>query len=195
MSRAVWTGMLSFGMVNIPSYLVAADDTAEEADQHAPNFEAIRESNRPKRDFKIHQFTQQQYFFKDLNELKSLAYSPKHVIQIQGFLSAQEFSTDCYDRSFMLLPESGGSEPLVLLIDALTEKELIGIGTIQMRNKPSMLAIEPRRGFLYAHTLLIPAQTAHSDVTEKLSTSLKEALKLFEAAVEQSDQPEHSTRV
>ncbi|MFN8553247.1 MAG: Ku protein [Candidatus Obscuribacterales bacterium] len=191
MSRSVWTGMLSFGMVNIPSYLVASDDTTEEIERHAPNFDEIRERNKTKRDFKIHQFTQQQHFFKDLNELKSLAIPPKHVMQIHGFLPTAEMDPACYDKSFMFLPEIAGSEPLVLLIDALSEKECIAIGTIYLHNKPAMLAVQPRRGFLYAHTLLYPDQLDQQGKPQYLNRTLFEALELFESTAKKCAEDEH----
>ena len=192
MSRSAWTGMFSFGMVNIPSFLVPSDDTQHEIDRHGPTFEEIREKNRTKRDFKIHQFTQQQHFFKDLGDLKSLAVPAKHVMQIYGFLPAKEIDSACYDKSFMLLPETGATEPLVLLIDALAEKEFVGIGTIHLRNKPTMCAVNAKRGFLMVETLLYPDQLSDEGTASHLNKTLKEALEIFEKKVASAAKHEES---
>lgn len=194
MSRSAWTGMFSFGMVNIPSFLLPSDESESEIDLLAPTFAEIREKNREKRNFKIHQFTQQQHFFKDLGELKSATLPAKHVMQIHGFLPIKEIDSVCYDKSFMLLPESGAAEPLVLLIDALAEKELIGIGTIHLRNKPTMCAVQTKRGFLVVNTLLYPDQLSDEGASSHLNKTLKEALENFEKKVEQSLKHEKSAQ-
>ncbi|MBS1956474.1 MAG: hypothetical protein JST89_19965 [Cyanobacteria bacterium SZAS-4] len=193
MARSAWTGMFSFGMVNIPSFLLPSDETEGEVDSLRETFAEIREKNREKRNFKIHQFTQQQHFFKDLGDLKSLTLPAKHVMQIHGFLPLKEIDSGCYDKSFMLLPESGAAEPLVLLIDALAEKELIGIGTIHLRNKPTMCAAQTKRGFLMVNTLLSPDQISDEDASH-LNKTLKEALEAFEKNVERSAKHEKSAQ-
>lgn len=186
--------MFSFGMVNIPSYLVAADEISNEVERHKPTFDEIREKNKTKRDFKIHQFTQQQHFFKDLGDIKSLSIPPRHVMQIHGFLPAQEIDSACYDKSFILFPESGATEPLVLLIDALEEKEFVGIGTIYLRNKPVMLAVHTKRGLLMVNTLLYPDQLNDDDKATHLNRTLREALESFEQKVADAAKHESSAR-
>ncbi|HEY9733548.1 MAG TPA: Ku protein [Drouetiella sp.] len=193
MSRSAWTGMFSFGMVNIPSYLVPQDQSQQEVERFKPAFDEIREKNKSKREFKIHQFTQQQHFFKDLSDLKTLAIPAKHVMQIHGFLPSKEIDPVCYDKSFMLFPESGATEPLVLLIDALEEKEFVGIGTIYLRNKPIMLAVQARRGFLLVNTLLYPDQI-NTGAANDLNKALKEFLEAFEKKVEDAAKHEESAR-
>lgn len=194
MSRSAWTGMFSFGMTNIPSFLVASDETEIEIQRHGPVFEEIRERNKTKRDFKIHQFTQQQHFFKDTEKLKSLPVPPKHVMQIHGFLPTSEINPVCFDKSFMLLPESGASEPLVLLIDALDEKGFVGIGTIYLHNKPTMCAVHAKRGFLMVDTLLFPDEISKGTADHHLNKTLKEALETFEVNVEEAAKEEKSAK-
>ena len=194
MSRSAWTGMFSFGMVNIPSHLVPQDDSESEVERYGPTFDEIREKNRSKRAFKIYQFTQQQHFFKDLGDLKTLAIPPQHVMQIHGFLPAREIDPVCYDKGFILFPESGATEPLVLLIDALEEKEFVGIGTIYLRNKPIMLAVHARRGFLLVNTLLYPDQISSTGAASGLNKTLKEFLEAFEKKVNEAAKHEESAR-
>ncbi|CAN5648196.1 hypothetical protein BH10CYA1_BH10CYA1_14570 [soil metagenome] len=192
MSRSAWTGMFSFGMVNIPSFLVPSEETDGEIDCLADVFKEIREKNRAKRDFKIHQFTQQQNFLKDLGALKSMPMPAKHVMQIHGFLPAKEIDPVCYDKSFMLMPENGAAEPLVLLIDALSDKEFIGIGTIHLRNKPTMCAVHTKRGFLMCNTLVYPDQLTEEGAASHLNKTLKEALETFEKKVKEAAKHEKS---
>ncbi len=194
MSRSAWTGMFSFGMVNIPSFLLPSDEAESEVDSLKETFTEIREKNREKRNFKIHQFTQQQHFFKDLGDLKSLTLPAKHVMHIHGFLPIKEIDPVCYDKSFMLLPENGAAEPLVLLIDALAEKDLIGIGTIHLRNKPTMCAAQTKRGFLIVNTLLYPDQMSDEGAASHLNKTLREALETFEKSVEQAAKHEKSAQ-
>ncbi len=184
--------MFSFGMVNIPSFLVPAEENDEDIDSLAETFGEIREKNREKRNFKIHQFTQQQHFFKDLGDLKSMPLPAKHVMQVHGFLSAKEIDAACYDKSFMLMPESGAAEPLVLLIDALAEKELVGIGTIHLRATPTMCSVNTKRGFLMCNTLLYPDQLSKEGEASHLNLTLKEALEAFEKNVEEAAKREKS---
>ncbi len=118
----------------------------------------------------------------------------KHVMHIHGFLPAKEIDPVCFDKSFMLLPESGAAEPLVLLIDALSDKELIGIGTIHLRNKPTMCAVHSKRGFLMVNTLLYPDQLDNEDAVSHLSKTLKESLETFEKNVEEAAKHEKSAK-
>lgn len=186
MSRSAWTGMLSFGMTNIPAYLVPADEAENEKQKYGHTFDEIRERNRAKRDFKIHQFTQQQHFFKDAENLKSMPVPPKHVMQIHGFLPSSEINPVCFDKAFMLLPEHGATEPMVLLIDALEEKQFAGLATIDLHNKPTMCAVQAQKGYLVVSTLLFPDELSSDSATSHLNKKLKEALETFEGNVEEA---------
>jgi non-homologous end joining protein Ku len=177
-------------MVNIPSFLVPAEEAATDLERHDRVFEEVRERNKTKRDFKIHQFTQQQHFFKDTGNLKSLPVPAKHVMQIHGFLPTNEINPVCYDKSFVLLPENGATEPLVLLIDALEEKGFVGLGTISLKNKPTMCAVHTKRGFLMVETLLFPDEISKETAASHLNKTLKEALETFEENVEEAARKE-----
>jgi DNA end-binding protein Ku len=190
MSRSAWTGIFSFGMVNIPSFLVPTEEAETEIERHGHVFDDMREKNREKRAFKIHQFTQQQHFLKDTGNLKSLPVPQKHVMQVHGFLPLNEINPVCYDKSFMLLPESGATEPLVLLIDALEEKAFVGLGTINLKNKPTMCAVYAKRGFLMVDTLLFPDQLSKESAASHLNKTLKEALETFTENVEEAAREE-----
>jgi len=184
---------MSHGMVNIPSRLVPFEDAQQEPDvirlEHT--YAQLHEKLKSKREFKLHQFTQQQHFFKTTDEFKSLGVPAKHVMQIHGFVESKQVNPVCFSKSFVLVPDSGAEEPAALLIDTMYEKEVIGLGTIDIHNKPSMFALRSHGGMLRVETLL-PLDKIGSEakpVNEVLDKTLIEALESFEESVTTTPAP------
>lgn len=183
MSRSAWTGIFCFGMVNIPSKLIPADESVSEVQRYDTLFEEIRDRNKSKRAFKIHQFMQQQHFFKSRDDFRSMPLPSKHVLQIQGFLPAREINPVCYEQSYVLLPDTGAVEPMVLLIDALSEKEVVGLGAINMHDKASLCAVHTKGGFLIVETLLLPEELSERSAKSHVNETLMDALQSLENTV------------
>jgi non-homologous end joining protein Ku len=174
-------------MVNIPSRLVPFEVADEEPDviRLERTFEELKTKLKAKREFKLHQFTQQQHFFKTTDEFKSMGVPAKHVMQIHGFVEAKQVNPVCFSKSFILVPDSGVEEPVALLIDAMAEKEVIGLGTIDIHNKASMFALRSHAGLLRVETLLPLDQigTEKEPAKKVLDKTLIEALADFEESV------------
>jgi non-homologous end joining protein Ku len=106
-------------------------------------------------------------------------------MQIHGFVESKQVNPVCFSKSFVLVPDSGAEEPAALLIDAMYEKEVIGLGTIDIHNKPAMFALRSHGGMLRVETLL-PLDKIGTDAkpaSKVLDKALIEALENFEETV------------
>jgi non-homologous end joining protein Ku len=178
---------MSFGMVNIPSRLVSLEDANQEPDviRLERTYEDLHEKMKAKREFRLHQFTQQQHFFKTADEFKSLGVPAKHIMQIHGFVESKQVNPICFNKSFVLVPDNGGEEPAAMLMDAMFEKEVTALGTIDIHNKPALFAMRSHRGMLRVDTLL-PLEkigTKANPASDVLDPKLIEALENFEESV------------
>jgi DNA end-binding protein Ku len=87
------------------------------------------------------------------DELENLPVTSK-VIETLAFVPNEQIDTILYEKSYYLGAGEGGTEPYIVLRDALTEKGLIAIVAFTMRQRESLAAVRPHGDVLVLTTML-----------------------------------------
>jgi DNA end-binding protein Ku len=157
MARAIWSGAISFGLVNVPVKLFSAtspkavrfhqisgktgarikqkrvdSSTGEEV-----SFEDI---------VKGYELSPDHYVLIDPDELDALDPKATRTIDIEDFVDLDQIDPIYYDHTYYLAPATGGAKPYRLLLDAMRASGKVAIGRIVLRTKQQLCALRPVEG-------------------------------------------------
>lgn len=160
MARAIWTGSVSFGLVNVPVGLYSA---TQDHKVHFHQFEKGT-SNRIRNE-RVNERTGEEVPYRDIvkgaevgdgayvmltqEELESVEPGRSRTIDISDFVEASEIDPLYYQKSYYLAPaDDTAKKPYALLVKAMEKAERIGVATFVMRGKQYLAAIRPHDGVL-----------------------------------------------
>jgi DNA end-binding protein Ku len=155
MARAIWTGSVSFGLVNVPVGLFSA---THDHNVHFHQFEKGTASRI--RNERVNEDTGDEVSYDDIvkgadigdgeyvmltqEELESVEPGRSRSIDISDFVEASEIDPIYYQKSYYLAPsDDSAKKPYALLVKAMAKAERIGVATFVMRGKQYLAAIRP----------------------------------------------------
>jgi DNA end-binding protein Ku len=202
--RTTWNGSISFGLVNIPVGLSPA--TAPSARQSDVQFRMLhRECLNPikqKRWCPFHdvevgpdeivrgwEVAKGQFVPVEDEELEALEQrGTTHTIDVSRFVKAEEVDPVYFDRTYYLVP--GGTEaqrrPYALLLQAMREEGVIGIGSFVLAGKEKLAAVRPKGDALALETLFVVEDVkSQEEIDEAVGATQvkKEELQLAEQLI------------
>ncbi len=164
MPRPIWTGAISFGLVNVPVKLYSAV-TSKDVRFH--QLEAS--TNARVRQRRVSSATGEEVGYDDIvkgyelrpdtyvtvspEELSSLDPPSTRAVDIADFVDLSDIDPVYFERPYYLVPDRGGAKAYALLRDAMAETGKIGIGRLVLRTKEYLAAIRPRGDVLVLETL------------------------------------------
>jgi len=89
------------------------------------------------------------------DEFVSLAPERSRTIELEEFVDLAEIDPVFYEKSYHVAParRMGAEKPYVLLLRALQEARMVGIGRFVLRTKPHLVAVRPLEQTLALETL------------------------------------------
>ena len=165
MPRPVWSGTISFGLVNVP---VKAYSAVRDHDVHFHQLD--KDSGSRIRYQKVAEETGKEvdaddielgfdlgkgrYVTFDKDELADLKPESTRAIELSDFVALADIDPIYYERTYWLVPaDDTAKKAYQLLLAAMEDKDLVGIGTVVMRNKQYLAAIRPLDGVLAMSTM------------------------------------------
>ena len=165
MARPVWTGSISFGLVNVP---VKAFTAVRDHDVHFNQLE--KKTGARIRNRKVSEKTGREvdaddiemgfevrkgkYVTFDKGELEELKPESTRAIEVTDFVDLEAVDPIYYERTYWLGPaDDAGKQAYGLLLAAMEDKRKVAIGTVVMRNKQYLAAIRPLDGALAMSTM------------------------------------------
>jgi len=154
MPRAIWSGSISFGLVNVPVKLYSAvhhQDLAFHQFQEGTNarIRNKRVSEKTGREVayddivKGYEVEKGHYVMVDPDELDEFAPRATRTIDIEDFVALDDIDPLYFDSSYYLVPDAPGVKPYRLLLDAMNESGRVGIGRVVLRTKQYLCAVRP----------------------------------------------------
>jgi DNA end-binding protein Ku len=178
MPRAIWSGSISFGLVNIPVKLFNAVSRKNvqfhqidaktgsrvkmqrvaSADDHVVDYADI---------VKGYELSPDHYVLIEPEELDALDPEATHSVDIEEFVDLAEIDPIFYDSPYYVAPSKGAEKSYALLVQAMEEEQKVAIARFVMRTKQYLAALRPKDGQLLISTMvyadeLVPA----SDIGE-----------------------------
>ena len=165
MARPVWTGSISFGLVNVP---VKAYTAVRDHDVHFHQLEkgtgarirnrkVSEKTGREVKSDKIEmgfEVRKGRYVTFDSDELSDLRPASTRAIEVTDFVALEDVDPIYYERTYWLGPDGDqGKQAYQLLLAAMEDRQRVAIGTVVMRNKQYPSAIRPLDGALAMSTM------------------------------------------
>lgn len=199
MARPVWTGSISFGLVNVP---VKAFTAVRDHDVHFHQLDAksgarIRykkvseKSGREVDQDDIEmgfEVSRGNYVTFERKELAEPRPTSTRTIEVTDFVALDDVDPIYYERTYWLAPDGDAKRSYQLLLAAMEERERVAIGSVAMRNKLYLTAIRPLDGVLAMSTMRFADEiVARRDIDELPTRRAKPATKQLKMATQLID--------
>ena len=174
-ARAIWSGVITFGLVSIPVKLYPATQDKDVSFHllHRPDHSRIRfkrfcatEDEEVDQDdlVKAYEVSKEHYVEITDEDLERLPLPARHSIELSAFVKSAEIDPIYYEKSYYLEPEETGVRPYALLMKVLAQKDVIGVASVALRNKESLCALRPLESSLILETLHYPDEIREREV-------------------------------
>ena len=183
MPRSIWSGSISFGLVNIPIKLTTAVDSKD------VSFRQIRRSDSSRIRYrkvaevdeeevtndeivKGYEVAPDRYIVIEPDELKGLDPKKSRTIDICDFVDLDDIDPIYYDSSYYLVPQDTAAKPYVLLHQAMVESGKAAVARFVLRSKEKLVVIRPLGEALavstlsYADEIISPGQLGLPDADD-----------------------------
>ena len=165
MPRAIWSGAISFGLVNVPVKLYSA------VSRKSVRFHQLDERNgvriqqkrvNPQTGEEVpyeqivkgYEISPEQYVVITPEELEALDREKTRTIDIEGFVDLDEIDPIYFDHPYYLVPDKGADKAYNLLREAMEQAGKVAIARVVIRSKESLVAIRPAGQVLTMSTML-----------------------------------------
>jgi DNA end-binding protein Ku len=190
MARALWSGSISFGLVNVPVKLYTATEEKDVAfhqfDERSGQrirVKRVREDNGREVDYddivKGYEVSKGRFVVVTPNELESVDPGPRRTIAIEDFVDLGEIDPIYYVKTYYVGPDKGDSvrHAYALLREAMRKSNRAAIGRFVMRTKQYLVALRPLEDVLALTTLYFADEVRDAkgvDAPGKLKLSKRE---------------------
>lgn len=142
--KAIWTGAIGFGLVNIPVKLYAATresnldlDMLDKKDLSNIRFKRVNEKTGKEVDWanivKAYDYKGKYVVLDDKDFEKAMPEKSK-LLSIDSFVEEEEIDSIYFETPYFLEPQKNGEAAYTLLAEALKKTKMCGVGTFVMRN-------------------------------------------------------------
>ena len=181
MPRAIWSGAISFGLVNIPVKLYSAVSrkTVRFHQIDAESGQRIRQQRvNPESGDEIpyeqivkgYEISPDRYVTITPEELEALEPQKTRTIDIEQFVDLEQIDPIYYDHPYYLAPDKGAGKAYKLLLDAMREADKVAIARVVIRSKESLVALRSLDGAITIETMLFPDEVVEPDSIEELAS-------------------------
>jgi DNA end-binding protein Ku len=200
MPRPVWSGTITFGLVNIPVKLY------NRASKAAVRFHQLRKTDGCRIHYKKvcasdgeevdnheiirgYEISPERYIRVSAAELDELYPEATRAIEIEDFVKLEQLDPIYFQQSFYLVPDKGAAKSYTLLQKAMENTGRIGIARFVLRNKEYLAALRPAGRALALSALLFHDEIVDPGVFDDVlpteiqpeNSELEMAVKLIES--------------
>ena len=157
--RAIWTGSISFGLVNIPVKLFSGSqsntldlDMLRKSDLCPVKYlKVCRTDNReiPAEEIvKGYEYSDGRYVVLTNEDFENANMEKTHLIDILDFVEESEIDSRYFEKPYYLEPDKTGAKPYALLREALKRSGKVGVANYVLRNRGNIGVIKPLENVL-----------------------------------------------
>ena len=200
--RALWTGSVGFGLVNIPIKMYSAVeestldlDMLDKKDHSNIRFKRVNENTGKEvvwgnivRGYKL----DDRYVVLDDTDFEKASPEKTKHIEITQFIDVNEVDTMYFELPYYLEPEKTGTRAYVLLRDALEKTGKAGVGMFVMHKREHVCIIKAKEDVLVLNRIRFPQEIrSHKDLklptTKSKPAEVKMAVSLIDQLTEKFD--------
>jgi len=157
--RSLWTGSISFGLVNVPVRVYSAVHEhklrfhlVHEKDDGPIGYEKIcklEEKPVPNDEIvKAFEYTKGKFVQLTDEDFEAAQVEGQHTIDLEDFVPYEQIDPTFFAHAYLVGPDEGAERPYSLLVRAMEDSELAGIGKFVMRNRQYLGCLHVRDGIL-----------------------------------------------
>lgn len=156
MARPIWTGNLSFGLLNVPVSLMSADrgvdlhfrmlDSRNKAPVRYERINAETGEEVPWKEIvKAFEYKKGSYVVLKPEDIKSAASENRESVDVQAFVDAADIGPEYFEKPYVLVPGKKAEKGYVLLRETLKRSGKVGIARVVIRTREYLSAVFPRK--------------------------------------------------
>lgn len=161
--RAIWTGAIGFGLVNIPVKLYSAShqseldlDMLDKKDHAHIKFKRVNEDtgkeipwNNIVKGYKL----KGRYVVLEDKDFERASPKKSKLIEISDFIMEEEIDSIYFETPYFLEPEKSGMKAYALLREAFKKSGKAGVGSFVLRNKEHLCILRPYKNVIVLNRL------------------------------------------
>jgi DNA end-binding protein Ku len=167
--RAMWSGSISFGLVNIPVKLFSGSESNTlDLDMLRKNdlcpikyLRVCKTDNKevPYEEIvKGFEYTDGEYIVLTDKDFENASLEKTHLIDLLDFVDEKEIDTRYFEKPYYLEPDKTGTKAYALLREALKRSGKVGIASYVLRNRGSLGVIKPLDDLLVLNEIRFPGE-------------------------------------
>ncbi|TGD59795.1 non-homologous end joining protein Ku [Flavobacterium humi] len=201
--RSIWTGSISFGLINIPIKLFSAVeestldmDMLDKKDNAPIKFKRVNETTGKEvaytdivKGYKI----EDQYVILEEEDFEAADAVKTKTIDILSFTEETEIDSIYYEKPYYLEPDKGAMNAYALLRDALEASKKVAVTSFVLRNKEGLAILKPYKKVIVLNRIRWEQEIRNTDelklppVSKAKMKEMDMANKLIEQLTEKFD--------
>jgi DNA end-binding protein Ku len=182
MARAIWSGSISFGLLNVPVKLYSA------VSKQTVSFRELREGDGSRikhkrvaeedgkevpyeKIVKGYEITPDQYVVITRDELEEIDPKKTRAVEIKDFVDLDDIDPIYFEHPYYLGPDKGAEKAYALLAKAMRDERKVAIARFVLRNKEHLAAIRPMDGVLTLTTMRFADEVVSPDQLDGVEVS------------------------
>ena len=169
MARPIWTGTLSFGLLNIPVSLMSGERTVDisfrmldSRDKKPIRFERVNAETGeevPWKDIiKAFEYDKGSYVVVEKEDIASAAPQTHESVDVEAFVDREEIGLRFFEKPYILVPGKKAEKGYVLLRDTLASTGKAGVARVVIRTREYLCAVVPEGDALVLLMLRYPQE-------------------------------------
>ena len=151
--KAIWNGAIGFGLVNIPVKIYSATETSkldldmlDKSDYSNIRFKRVNENTG--KEVKWENIVKgylmdDKYIVLDEEDYEAASPEKTKILSIDQFVKEEEVDSIYFETPYYLEPQKNGESAYRLLLKALEETQMVGVGTFVLRESEAIGLIRP----------------------------------------------------
>ncbi len=201
--RAIWTGSISFGLINIPIKIFSATETSnldldmlDSADLSNIKYKKVNEKTGEEvehadivKGYKI----DDDYVVLEDEDFEAADAEKTKTIDILSFADVTEIDSLYYEKPYYLEPDKSGTKAYALLRDSLQASGKVGVTSFVMRNREGLAILKPYGNVIVLNRIRFEQEIRDTSelelpaVSKKKTKEMDMADKLIEQLTEKFD--------
>jgi len=169
MARPIWTGTLSFGLLNVPVSLMSGERKVDisfrmldSRDRKPIRFERVNADTGeevPWKDIvKAFEYDKGSYVVVEKEDIASAAPQTHESVDVEAFVDRDEIGLRFFEKPYILVPGKKAEKGYVLLRDTLATTGKVGVARVVIRTREYLCAVVPEGDALVLLMLRYPQE-------------------------------------
>lgn len=169
MARPIWSGTLSFGLLNVPVSLMSGERRTDlhfrmldSRDNSPIRFERVNAETGEevpwKEIVKAFEYEKGSYVVLEEEDIRAAAPESHETVEVETFVDADAIDPRYYEKPYLLVPGKKAEKGYVLLRETLRKAGKVGIARVVIRTREYLSAVMPHGDALVLLLLRYPQE-------------------------------------